>query len=146
MFRAVNIDTLTGAPVPALRPGNYTATLVLTDANSDVRFGQIRFVEEPGLRGGPKANVWCERLGRRHLRIHCIVTFNNAGTKGRVQVRLTRGGHTVARGRARVRQGDAFLTMHQLRRVKRGAWRMIMELAGPNKSPQRIVVTPTGML
>ena len=144
MFRAVNVDGPSGVPAPALRPGTYTATWVLTDANGDLRLVQTRFIEQPGSRGGPQANAWCERLGQRGLLIHCIVTFNDATATGTVHVSLTRGGHTVATGQATVRQGIADLTMRQLRRVSGGAWRMIMVLSAPHKSPQTIAVTPTG--
>ena len=144
VFRAVNVDSRSGVPAPALRPGTYTATWVLTDANGDIRLIQTRFIEQPGSRGGPQANAWCERLGQRGLLIHCIVTFNDATAKGTLHVTLTRGGHTVAVGETRVRQGVAVLTMRQLRRVSRGAWRMTMVLSAPHKSPRTIVVAPTG--
>ena len=144
VFRAVNVDIPSGIPAPALRPGPYTATWVLTDANGDIRLVQTRFIEQPGSRGGPQANAWCERLGQRRLLIHCIVTFNDATAKGTLHVRLTRGGHTVAVGHASVRQGVAVLTMRQLRRVSRGAWRMTLVLSAPPRSPRTITVAPAG--
>jgi hypothetical protein len=46
VFHAANVDTAGGVSVPALAPGEYTATWVLRDANGDTRTVTTRFVDE----------------------------------------------------------------------------------------------------
>ncbi len=45
-FRAANVNTARGVPVPALAPGAYSAKWVLTDASGDTRTVLTRFVEQ----------------------------------------------------------------------------------------------------
>jgi hypothetical protein len=148
VFTSGNVDTIDGLPVPALAPGTYSAKWLLTDANGDTRVVTTRFIEEPGaaavagLRGpagpqgkpgvaGPTPTISCTI---HHNQITCTVTFKKArDTKGTVSMRISRGGHMVALGRARISRGKASLRMRELRRNARGRWTITLVLSRPGQ-------------
>ena len=51
VFSSSNVDTAEGVGVPALAPGNYTATWMVTNPNGDTRTVTTRFIEQAGLQG-----------------------------------------------------------------------------------------------
>ncbi len=148
VFTSGNVDTASGVPVNALSPRTYKATWTLTDANGDIRTVTTRFIEEPGLQGpqgppgprgpagprGPKPKVRC-KLTHHGKKIKCSVTFPKAKkTKGKLQVRITRGGHVAALGTARVSRGKATVTLRELRRIIHGAWTITLVLSQPHNA------------
>ena len=147
VFSSDNVDTANGASVPALSPGNYTATWTVSDPNGDTRTVTTRFIEQSALQGapgpqgpqgpqgaqgpqgpqgprgpaGPKPKVTCKLL--KHNKIQCTVTFPKSHSKkGTLRVSVSRGGHLVALGNGRVVHGRATLTMRELRVRTHGAW------------------------
>jgi hypothetical protein len=143
VFTSPNVDTSTGTPVPALSPGSYKGTWTLSDANGDTRTVTTRFIEEsalqgpPGPRGprgprgkrGPKPKVSC-KLVHHGTKIKCRVTFpKHRKTKGRLQMRIARGGHVAALGNGRVSHGSATVTLRELRHLTRGAWTVTIVLS-----------------
>lgn len=141
VFSSANTDTSSGVPVPALSPGNYTATWTVSSRNGDTRTVSTRFVGQsalqgaqgaqgpPGPRGpqgppappGPKPKVTCKLV--KHHQVRCSVTFPKSGS-GTVRLAVTRGGKLVALGHGSVKRGRATLTMRELRRRTRGIWRV----------------------
>jgi hypothetical protein len=152
VFHASNVDTSSGTPVPSLAPGTYKAMWTLTDTNGDTRTVTTRFVEQPAMQGqqgpqgppgppgprGPKPKVSC-KLVHHGTKIRCKVRFpKHHSTKGRLQMRITRGGHVAALGNARVRHGAATVTLRELRRIRHGAWTITLVLSQPHKAPSTI--------
>jgi len=140
-----DVDTATGASVPALLPGSYIAIWALTDVNGDTRLVGTRFIEAPGRIGrGPKAKVSCTQLAGSQLR--CAVSFpKNRTVKGTLRIRVTRGATVVALGHGRARKGRATITMGVLRQVSSGPWRATLVLAQPHLEPMTIRVVVTGL-
>jgi PKD repeat protein len=144
--------------VPALTPGNYTATWTVTNANGDTRTVTTRFIAQPALQGpqgaqgpqgpqgpqgaqgpqgppGPKPTVKCKL--EKHGKIKCTVSFgkkHGKHPKGRIAAVVTRGGHIVALGQARLVNGTATVTMRELRAWKRGSWDITLVLSQPAKA------------
>jgi hypothetical protein len=154
VFTSSNVDTPSGAAVRALSPGTYKATWTLTDASGDTRTVTTRFVEQPAVQGaqgppgpqglpgprgprgpaGPKPKVSC-KLVHHGKKIKCKVTFpKNHKVKGKLQVRIARGGHVAGLGSARVNHGKATVELRELRRVKHGAWTITLVLSQPHKA------------
>ncbi len=154
VFTSANVDTANGAAVTGLSPGAYQARWTLTDASGDTRTVTTRFIEEPSLQGaqgpqgpqgprgprgpqgppGPKPKVSC-KLVDHGKKIKCTVTFPKAHkTKGKLQVRITRGGHVAALGSGRVNHGQAAVTMRELRHISHGAWTITLVLSQPHKA------------
>ena len=52
VFTTPNVNSVNGTPVPALKPGSYNATWVITDVNGDTRTVMTRFVEQPSVGQG----------------------------------------------------------------------------------------------
>ena len=68
VFSSDNIDTTNGASVPALTPGNYTATWTVSDPNGDTRTVTTRFIEQAPIGAqGPQGPQGAQ--GRRALRV-----------------------------------------------------------------------------
>ncbi len=154
-----NVDTPNGVTVPALPPGGYDATWVVTDANGDTRTVTTRFIEQSALEGaqgpqgpqgpagaqgaqgpqgpqgppGPKPKVTCTL--EKHNKIKCTVSFPKKAkdTKGTIAAVITRGGRILALGHARLAHGSATLTMPELRAWNRGAWQITLVLSRPKK-------------
>ncbi|HUE25789.1 MAG TPA: hypothetical protein VMP89_03375 [Solirubrobacteraceae bacterium] len=142
VFSARNVDTLNGVAVGPLRVGNYIATWTLIDSNGDVRLAQTRFFERAGRGPAPaRTGISCKLTGKRHNLVRCAVTFANTRASGTVRVRITRGGHVVALGQGKVGRGKATVTMRELRRVSKGAWRVTLVLS-QHKQTQTTVLTP----
>jgi hypothetical protein len=135
-----NVDTARGAPVPALRPGNYIATWTLTDVNRDTRVIETRFIEQRGRVGpGPRAKVACSVVAGPSIR--CSVSFPGGHQiHGTLRIRLTRGGSVVALGHGRVRRGRATVTMRELRPAGAGSWVATLVLSRPHIEPVTIRV------
>lgn len=138
VFQSANVDTANGAAVPALTPGNYTATWVVSNPNGDTRTVTTRFIEQSALQGppgpqgpqgpqgppappAPKPKVKCKLV--KHHQLRCSVTFPKS-KKGTVRLAVTRGGKLVALGHGSLKRGRVTLTMRQLRRQPRGVWRV----------------------
>jgi uncharacterized protein (DUF2141 family) len=158
LFTAVNADTATGVQVPALKPGTYKATWIVSDPNGDTRVLTTRFIEQsalqgppgppgpqgkqgpPGRRGPqgppgkvPQFKVTCKL--QRHNKITCTVKFLKAkNTKGTLRMKVARGKHPVALGRARIIRGQASMTMRELRRVTAGPVTITIVLSQPHKA------------
>lgn len=138
VFTAPNVNSVNGTPVPALKPGSYSATWVVTDLNGDTRTVMTRFVEQSGPGEGSggsgghlKLVIRC-RL-QRHGMIKCTVTFKQSSRMhGKVQLRLVHGKRVTALGHASVKAGKATLKMRELHRVVRGRYSLT------------VVVTPSG--
>jgi hypothetical protein len=148
VFSSSNVDTASGVSVPALSPGLYTATWIVSSANGDTNTFQTRFVEQPALQGaqgpqgpqgaqgppgpqgpqgppGPKPIVKCHLV--KHHKIKCTVTFPKHHKKhGIVRLAVSRGGKLVALGHATVNAGRATLTMRELRTRSHGAWQVVV--------------------
>ena len=137
VFSARNVDTARGVAVPALKPGNYIGVWLLTDANGDRRLVTTRIISQTGRTGpGPRTNVGCRHAGGQ---IHCNVTFpGNRQLKGKVNLRLTRGGTVVALGHASVKRGRASLGMRVLRNLSSGAWQATIVLSRAHLVPVTI--------
>jgi hypothetical protein len=151
VFTSPNVDTVNGVPVNALSPGAYKATWTLTDANGDTRTVTTRFIAQPALRGaqgppgprgprgprgpaGPKPKVSC-KLVHHGKKIKCKVTFPKAKkTKGKLQVRIARGGHVAALETTRVSHGTATFTVREIRRITHGAWTITLVLSQSHKA------------
>ena len=165
VFAAANVDTLNGVNVAALAPGTYKATWTVHDLNGDERTVSTRFVELPGNgaqgpqgsqgpkgsqgaqgkqgstgprgpRGpaGPTPKVTCTL--HKHNVIKCRVTFPKAKrTKGKLQVRIARGGRLVALGHGSVSRGASRITLRMRGHVTRGGWKITLVLAQPHKAP-----------
>jgi hypothetical protein len=156
VFTSGNVDTATGASVPALAPGLYTAFWTVTDPNGDTRTLTTQFVEQSALQGpqgaqgpagpqgaqgpqgpqgppGPKPKVTCTL--EKHNKIKCTVSFPKKAkdTKGTIAAVITRGGRILALGHARLAHGSATLTMPELRAWNRGTWRITLVLSRPKK-------------
>lgn len=143
VFKARNVDTLDGVSVAALPVGNYSAVWTLTDSNGDVRLVQTRFFERRGLAPpAARTGISCKLTGKRHNLIRCAITFANTRADGTVRVRITRGGHVVGLGQGEVKDGKATVTMHELRRVSTGGWRVTLVLSQPHRQTQTTVLTP----
>jgi hypothetical protein len=163
-----NVDTANGVSVPALSPGNYTATWTVGDPNGDTRTVSTRFIEQSALQGaqgpqgpqgpqgaqgaqgaqgpqgpqgppGPKPKVTCKLL--KHNKIQCTVTFPKSHSKkGTLRVSISRGGHLVALGNGRVVHGRATLMMRELRTRTHGAWDITVVFS---KTVQTVASTQT---
>ena len=143
VFTARNVDTPNGVSVGPLRDGNYTATWTLTDANGDVRLAQTRFIQRAGRPPAPgKTHISCKLTGKSQNLVRCAIAFANVKASGTARVRITRGGHVVAFGQGKVRNGKATVTMPELRRVSNGAWQVTLVLSQPHKQPQTTVLKP----
>jgi hypothetical protein len=55
VIQKANVDTPNGKPVPALTPGSYTATWVVTNPNGDTRTVTTRFIAQSALQGATGA-------------------------------------------------------------------------------------------
>ena len=138
VFTTPNVNSVNGTPVPALKPGSYAATWVITDVNGDTRTVTTRFVEQPtsgkgsgGSGGHLKLVVRCQV--QRHGMIKCTLTFKkSSGMHGKVQLRLSHGKRVTALGHASVKAGRATVKMRELHRVGRGRYSLT------------VVVTPSG--
>jgi hypothetical protein len=135
VFQARNVDTAQGVAVPALSPGNYLGVWELTDANGDRRLVVTRIVARVGRTGpAPQASVKCQHASGQ--RIRCSVTFpRNRQLRGKLKLRLSRGGAVVALGHATVRRGRAQVSMRVLRDVSAGPWRLTFVLSQPHLLP-----------
>lgn len=81
----------------------------------------------------PRFKVTCKPA--KHHKITCTVRFLAAkNIKGTLRMRVARGRHLVALGHARVRHSRAKVTMHALRRVKRGRLTVTIVLSRPHKA------------
>jgi hypothetical protein len=154
-----NVDTPNGVTVPALRPGNYDATWVVTDVNGDTRTVTTRFLEQSALQGsqgpqgppgpqgaagaqgpqgpqgppGPKPKVTCTL--EKHNKIKCTVSFPKAkDVRGTVAAVITRNGRIVALGHARLARGAATLNLSELRVRTRGTWQITLVLSRPKNA------------
>jgi hypothetical protein len=138
VFKAGNVDTVQGVAVPALAPGSYVALWTLTDVNGDQRVGATRFIAGVGRTGpAPRTSVSCQQTGGH--RIRCSVRFpGNRQLKGKLKIRLTRGGTVVALGHGRVSRGRAAIGMRVLRTPTGGAWRVTLVLTQPHLYPVTI--------
>jgi hypothetical protein len=137
VFTASNVNSINGMSVPALTPGSYNATWVITDLNGDTRTVMTRFVEQSGGTGSGgsrrhfKLVIRCQL--ERHNMIKCKVTFKKSSKmRGKVQLRLAHGKRVTALGHASVRAGKATVKMRELHRVIRGRYSLTL------------VVTPSG--
>jgi hypothetical protein len=138
VFTTPNVNSVNGTPVPALKPGSYSATWVITDVNGDTRTVTTRFVEQPasgkgsgGSGGHLKLVIRCQV--QHHGMIKCTVTFKkSSGMHGKVQLRLAHGKRVTALGHASVKAGRATVKMRELHRVVRGRYSLT------------VVVTPSG--
>jgi len=92
------VDTRKGVQVPALVPGRYTATWVITDANGDTRTLTTRLVEQTGAR--PKAHSVSVSCHLAHKKITCKVTFANKKVSGKLPGRRDSSGDGPDGGRA----------------------------------------------
>ena len=142
MFTARNVDTLDGVSVGPLPPGSYLANWTLIDSNGDLRLEQTRFFERPGQAPVAKTGISCQLVGTNPDQVGCIVTFANTRAAGTVRVRITRGGHLVAQGKGKVTDGVASVTMRELRRVSKGAWRVTLVLSQRHTATLRTVLKP----
>jgi hypothetical protein len=139
VFRASNVDTSSGVPVRALKPGAYTANWTVTDPNGDARRVQTHFIEQSGAQGprgargprgrrgkpGPVPHVHCRLVGHKHRRIVCHVSFaKTANVHGELRMRIARGGAVAALGHARLRGGSTTVSMRQLRPLGGRSWWM----------------------
>ena len=70
----------------------------------------------------------------KHHKIKCTMTFKSNTTKGKLQVRLARGGKVAAIGHSTVSHGKATLTLRETRRVTRGRWTMTLVLTRAHKA------------
>ncbi len=148
VFTSSNVNKSSGVAVPALTPGTYRATWVVTDANGDTRTVTTRFVEQPANAGpqgtqgppgppGPKGDrgsrgprgksvkVSCKLKGKK---IHCKVRSASAKT-ATVRAMLSRGSRIAAIGHGRIRHGRASLTLRTVGRVRRGRARITLVIA-----------------
>jgi hypothetical protein len=147
VFTTPNVNTINGTPVPALSPGSYSATWLLTDVNGDTRTVSTRFVEVspvgprgpqgppgPGLKG-LKLVIKCKL--QSHNTIKCTVTFKKASTvHGKLQLRIAHGSRVTALGHATVRAGKATLKMRELRRVVRGRYTLTVVMTQAGSRPK----------
>jgi hypothetical protein len=138
VFKASNVNKSSGVTVKGLKPGTYTATWTVKDANGDTRTVTTRFVEQsalqgpPGKRGpaGPKPRVRCHLV--KHHKIKCTVTFPKS-KKGKLQVRLSRGSRVAALGHAKVNGRTASVTLREVRHLTRGAWSATLVMSGSHQ-------------
>jgi hypothetical protein len=138
VFKASNVNKSSGVTVKGLKPGTYTATWTVKDANGDTRTVTTRFVEQsalqgpPGKRGpaGPKPRVRCHLV--KHHKIKCTVTFPKS-KKGKLQVRLSRGSRVAALGHATVNGRTASVTLREVRHLTRGAWSATLVMSGSHQ-------------
>ncbi len=140
-----NVDTRSGAVVPALVPGRYEALWTLTDFNGDTRLVGTRFIERAGRAGsGPTANVRCAH--RAGSRIRCAVSFPAySQIQGSVSMRLSRGGAVIGLGHAVVRRGQATVTLSELVAPSRGSWHATLVLTGSRIEPVTIQAGVRGL-
>ena len=141
VFTTPNVNSVNGTPVPALKPGSYIATWVITDVNGDTRTVMTRFVEQPGSGKGSggsrqhlKLVIRCQV--QRHGVIKCTVTFKkSSGMHGKVQLRLAHGKRVTALGHASVKAGRATVKMRELHRVVRGRYSLTVVLTRSGAKP-----------
>jgi len=144
VFTTPNVNSINGSPVPALKPGSYNATWVITDLNGDTRTVMTRFVEQPGSSGGHgghggsgsglKLVITCHV--ERHHTIKCTVTFKKSSKmRGKVQVRIAHGKRVTALGHASVKAGKATLKMRELHRVVRGRYSLTVVMTQAGHKP-----------
>jgi hypothetical protein len=141
VFTTPNVNSVNGTPVPALKPGSYNATWVITDVNGDTRTVMTRFVEQPTSGKGSggsgrhlKLVIRCRV--QRHGIIRCTVTFKkSSGMHGKVQLRLAHGKRVTALGHASVKAGRATVKMRELHRVVRGRYSMTVVVAASGAKP-----------
>jgi hypothetical protein len=140
VFAARNVDTPRGVPVPALRPGEYTAIWTLSDVNGDTRTLATRFISARGGVGPkPRASVTVSFTGASD--VSAVVRFPaEPRMGGSLQITLSRGGSPVALGAGGVRGGSARVTMRLLRDLAGGAWRATLVLTGPHLEPVTVSV------
>lgn len=156
VFTSVNVDSASGVAVPALTPGNYKATWVVTNANGDTRTVTTRFIEESALQGskgdtgatgpkgptgprgprgpaGPKPHIACHLA--KHHKVKCKVTFpKHKHTSGDVRMALARGSKVVALGHGAVKHGRGTVTLRALGQVSRGRWTMTVVFSRRGKA------------
>jgi hypothetical protein len=145
VFSSGNVNSASGVAVPALTPGTYAATWVVTDKNGDTRTVHTRFVEQsansgpqgppgpPGPKGdrgprgprGKSVKVSCKLKGKK---IHCTVKAGRSRTAS-VRAMLSRGSRITAIGHGRLRRGHAALTLRPVGRVRRGRARITLVIA-----------------
>jgi hypothetical protein len=131
VFRASNVNTASGVAVKGLKPGTYTATWTLHDANGDTRTEVTRFIVQPGIGpAGPKPHVTCKR--GKHGKITCTVKFPKS-KKGRLQVRLSRAGQVAAMGHSNLSGGVATVTLREVRHMTAGTWTATLVLSGAHQ-------------
>ena len=71
-----NVNSVNGTSVPALKPGSYNATWVITDLNGDTRTVMTRFVEQSARQGlrriaaAPEAGHQLPAPAPRHDQVH----------------------------------------------------------------------------
>ena len=142
VFTTPNVNSVNGTPVPALKPGSYNATWVITDLNGDTRTVMTRFVEQSGSSGdkggssgsGLKLVITCHL--QRHHTIKCTVTFKKSSKMhGRVQVRIAHGKRVTALGHASLKSGKATLKMRELHRVLRGRYSLTVVMTQTGHKP-----------
>ncbi len=83
---------------------------------------------------GPTPKVSCTL--QKHSKIKCTVTFKPAhNTKGKLQVRITRGARVAALGKAKVNRGRVTLTLREIRHLTRGRWTITLVLTRSHQRP-----------
>ena len=146
VFTAPNVNSVNGTPVPALTPGSYNATWVITDLNGDTRTLMTRFVEQSGAGGagargssigsGKALKLVVKCRVRRHSTITCSVTFKRAAhMRGKLQLRIAHGKRVTALGHATLKAGRATVKMRVLHRVVRGRYTLTMVMTQSGVKP-----------
>ncbi len=92
---------------------------------------------------GPKPRITCKLTGRHHRQIKCTVTFPKKAkdVSGSLRVRIARGRTVAALGHARLRHGTATVTMRELHRLSKGAWRITLVMSLAHQRPQTFSFT-----
>ncbi len=148
VFTTPNVNSVNGSPVPALKPGSYSATWVITDLSGDTRTTMTRFVEQSGSgssggegHGGSSGSgsrlklvIRCQI--ERHDMIKCTVTFKKSSKmRGRIQVRIAHGKRVTALGHASVKAGKATVKMRELHRAVRGRYSLTVVMTQNGAKP-----------
>jgi hypothetical protein len=97
----------------------------------------------PGPAGpaGPKPRVSCKLTGKKHDQIKCTVSYaTSTSATGTLRLSLTRAGHLEALGSARLQRGVATVTMRELRRLRAGAWTLMVVLSSAGHPAQMSAV------
>ena len=134
---ASNVNTANGSAIRGLKPGNYTATWVVRNANGDTRTVSTRFIEQSGLQGprgkqgppGRSPKVKCHQVTGKHSHkaMKCNVAFAKAAdAHGMVRMRVTRGSSVAALGHGQLHNGTTTVQMRELRSLNGGTWRITL--------------------